>query len=125
MYNKSTEKDPIDLFVLICYSFNHQIRFNSKGEYNMPFGKNRSQFNKTIEQNLINFHKAIKDVIFTNKSFTELKVDKLSKDDYVYCDPPYLITCASYNEQDGWNETQERQLFELLDNLNEREIRFI
>ena len=45
MYNKSTEKDPIDLFVLICYSFNHQIRFNSKGEYNMPFGKNRSQFN--------------------------------------------------------------------------------
>lgn len=124
MYNKSTEKDPIDLFVLICYSFNHQIRFNSKGEYNMPFGKNRSQFNKTIEQNLINFHKTIKDVIFTNKSFTELKIDKLSKDDYVYCDPPYLITCASYNEQDGWNETQERQLYELLDNLNEREIRF-
>jgi len=124
MYNKSTEKDPIDLFVLICYSFNHQIRFNSKGEYNMPFGKNRSQFNKTIEQNLINFHKTIKNVIFTNKSFTELKVDKLSKDDYVYCDPPYLITCASYNEQDGWNETQERQLYELLDNLNEREIRF-
>ena len=65
MYNKSTEKDPIDLFILICYSFNHQIRFNSKGEYNMPFGKNRSQFNKTIEQNLINFHKTIKDVIFT------------------------------------------------------------
>lgn len=27
------------LYVLICYSFNHQYRFNSKGEFNMPFGK--------------------------------------------------------------------------------------
>lgn len=114
------------LYVLICYSFNHQFRFNSKGEFNMPFGKNRSQWNDNIKKNLTNFHKAIteKDIIFTNKDFRELKVDKLKPNDFVYCDPPYLITCATYNEKDGWNEQCEKDLLNLLDNLNSQGVRF-
>ena len=114
------------LYVLICYSFNHQFRFNSKGEFNMPFGKNRSQWNDTMKKNLINFHKAIKDknIIFTNNDFSALKVDKLTSNDFVYCDPPYLITCATYNEKDGWNETCERKLLDLLDELNSKSVKF-
>ena len=114
------------LYVLICYSFNHQFRFNSKGEFNMPFGKNRSQWNDNIKKNLTIFHKAIteKDIIFTNKDFRELKVDKLKPNDFVYCDPPYLITCATYNEKDGWNEQCEKDLLNLLDNLNSKGVRF-
>ena len=117
---------PIMLYVLICYSFNHQFRFNSKGEFNMPFGKNRSQWNDTMKKNLINFHKAIKDknIIFTNNDFGVLKVDKLTSNDFVYCDPPYLITCATYNEKDGWNETCERKLLGLLDELNSKSVKF-
>ena len=114
------------LYVLICYSFNHQFRFNSKGEFNMPFGKNRSQWNNNIKKNLTNFYKAIteKDIIFTNKDFRELKADKLKPNDFVYCDPPYLITCATYNEKDGWNEQCEKDLLNLLDNLNSKGVRF-
>lgn len=130
-YNKHIEDGysfimPIMLYVLICYSFNHQFRFNSKGEFNMPFGKNRSQWNDTMKKNLVNFHKAIteKNIIFTNKDFNELKIDKLSSNDFVYCDPPYLITCATYNEKDGWNETSERKLLELLDKLNSKSVKF-
>lgn len=130
-YNKHIEDGysfimPIMLYVLICYSFNHQFRFNSKGEFNMPFGKNRSQWNNTMKKNLINFHKAIteKNIIFTNKDFNELKIDKLSSNDFVYCDPPYLITCATYNEKDGWNENSERKLLELLDKLNSQSVKF-
>lgn len=130
-YNKHIEDGysfimPIMLYVLICYSFNHQFRFNSKGEFNMPFGKNRSQWNDTMKKNLINFHKAIteKNIVFTNKNFNELKVEKLTTNDFVYCDPPYLITCATYNEKDGWNETHEKELLELLDNLNMQNIKF-
>lgn len=43
------------LYVLICYSFNHQYRFNSKGEFNMPFGKERSQWNENMKTILSNF----------------------------------------------------------------------
>lgn len=131
-YNKGLNEDvppyTLDmlLYVLICYSFNHQLRFNSRGEFNMPFGKNRSQWNDTMKKNLINFHKAIieKDIIFTNKDFGELKVDKLTPNDFVYCDPPYLITCATYNEKDGWNINSEKRLLSLLDELNEHDIKF-
>jgi DNA adenine methylase Dam len=114
------------LYVLICYSFNHQFRFNSRGEFNMPFEKNRSQWNDNMKKNLINFHKAIteKKIIFTNKDFKELKIDKLSCNDFVYCDPPYLITCATYNEKDGWNEQCETDLLDLLDRLNSKSVKF-
>lgn len=114
------------LYVLICYSFNHQYRFNSKGEFNMPFGKERSQWNENMKNNLINFHRQIKekDIVFLNKDFRQLKVDKLGNDDFVYCDPPYLITCATYNEKDGWNQECEEDLLKLLDELNTKKIKF-
>ena len=99
-------------YAMLMHSFNYQIRFNKNGEYKMPFGKDRSCFNQSTENNFINFVNEIhnKNIFFTNKDFTELKIEKLKEDDFVYCDPPYLITCASYNEQDGWNEIKERQL---------------
>lgn len=124
-YNNS-DKNPLDLFVLICFSFNHQIRFNKKDEYNMPFGKNRSAYNATIEKNLINFKKKIdkQNVFFVNKDFSELKIEKLTENDLVYCDPPYLITCATYNEKDGWNDKKEVQLLSLLDNIDSKNIKF-
>ena len=125
--NEYNEKKEIrDLFVLIAYAFNNQIRFNSKEEFNMPFGKDRSEFNKRMDSNLKNFidfitsHKCY----FTKNSFTELKLDKLKGNDFVYADPPYLITCASYNENGGWNEKCERDLLNTLDKCNENGIKF-
>ena len=114
------------LYVLICYSFNHQYRFNSKGEFNMPFGKERSQWNENMKNNLINFHRQIKekDIVFLNKDFRQLKTNKLGNDDFVYCDPPYLITCATYNEKDGWNQECEEDLLKLLDELDTKKIKF-
>ena len=58
-YNNS--KNILDLFVLTCFSFNHQIRFNSKHEFNIPFGKERSSYNSSIEANLFQFVQALKE----------------------------------------------------------------
>ena len=92
------DKDLIKFFLLICYSFNHQIRFNKKEEFNMPFGTNRSQYNQKIEENLISFCKQLqtKSVQFENNDFKNFNFAKLNKNDFVYADPPYLITTASY-----------------------------
>ena len=43
-------------------------------------------------------------------------------DDLVYLDPPYLITFSEYNKL--WNEETERDLLVLLDELNDRGVRF-
>ena len=48
----------------------------------------------------------------------------IHKNDLVYCDPPYLITTATYNEKEGWTEQDEIDLLTILDNLSERGIKF-
>lgn len=125
LYNEGNKEWYI-FYAMLTHAFNYQIRFNKKGEYNMPFGRNRSYFNPTLERNFIKFAKAIeeKNIIFTNHNFKDLKINLLNKDDFVYLDPPYLITCASYNEQGGWNEEEEYSLLNLCDNLNNNSIKF-
>lgn len=122
--NKYTDEANILFYILSCYSFSNQIRFNSKGQFNMPFGKR--DFNKNMRNNLSKFINKIKEINirFINNDFTKLDVYKLNKNDFVYCDPPYLITLASYNEKDGWNETKEQKLLNLLDNSHKNNIRF-
>ena len=125
-YYNEGNKEWYIFYSMLTHSFNYQIRFNKKGEYNMPFGRNRSHFNATLEKHFINFANAIerKSIVFTNENFEDLNLDNLSKNDFVYLDPPYLISCASYNEQDGWNEDKEYKLLDLCDRLNDRGIKF-
>jgi site-specific DNA-adenine methylase len=62
--------------------------------------------------------------IFSCSDFREFDTTALAENSFVYCDPPYLITCATYNEQGGWNEKLEHDLYLLLDTLNEHKIKF-
>jgi DNA adenine methylase len=119
-YNKS--KEPLLLLCLIFYSFNHQFRFNSKGGFNMPFGKNRSHFNATIEKNLVAFKPCLDDVVFSTFDFSIFDVDSLTENDFVYIDPPYLISTATYNA--SWNETHEQLLLDLMVRLDNNSVKF-
>jgi adenine-specific DNA-methyltransferase len=114
----------IMLYTLIVYAFNNQIRFNSKGEFNLPVGKR--DFNNKMKSKLCAFVDRLQEgnYTFMCQDFRDADTSELTQDSLVYCDPPYLITCATYNEQDGWNEQHERDLLASLDGLNERGIRF-
>jgi len=107
------------LFVLICHSFNNQIRFNKKGGFNLPFGKQRSSYNKAIQKRLNLFSEKIKDVEFIHGTYEEYE---LKQGDYLYCDPPYLVTTATYNT--GWGIEEEFKLLASLDSLDEQGINF-
>ena len=63
-YNKSKDKNPLDLYVLVCYAFNYQFRFNNAHEFNSSFGKDRSSFNERMRSNLIKFHGRIQNISF-------------------------------------------------------------
>ncbi|NRG35191.1 Dam family site-specific DNA-(adenine-N6)-methyltransferase, partial [Niallia circulans] len=115
---------PIIFYILIVYGFNNQIRFNGSGEFNMPTGKR--DFNKKMETKLQSFKNALtsKNIRFENKDFREL-IDEITDDqDFVYLDPPYLISTASYNENGGWGVKEEKDLLVKLNELNERNIKF-
>ena len=127
-YNRSP--NPLDLFVLTCYSFNHQIRFNSKHEFNTPFGKERSAYNDNIERNLIVFCNALKEksIVFSTQDFANFDFSDFNGRDFVYCDPPYLISTGSYNDGKrgfkDWTETEEQKLLVLLGRLDSLGVRF-
>lgn len=130
-YNET--KNVEDLFILICYSFNFQMRFNNSHQYNSSFGYEASTMNDNIRNNINLFVNAIhsKNVIFQSKDFREVDLSNLGKlgyNDMVYCDPPYLISGAVYQDGKrgfkGWNQQDDIDLYNLLDELNSRGIKF-
>lgn len=125
-YNK--DKNWHMFYAIVSHAFNYQIRYNKKGEYNMPFGKDRSSFNDTLQKKFVDFVNELhsKDnYIFTNKDFRDVDFDSLGENAFVYSDSPYLITNAAYNENGGWTEKDEVDLYDLLDKLNEKGINFM
>lgn len=114
----------IMLYVMIVYAFNNQIRFNNKGKFNLPVGKR--DFNKKMVDKLSEFIDVIKrqNSVFTCEDFRNFDISSLSSEDFIYLDPPYLITCATYNEQGGWTEETEKELLLFIDKLNENNIKF-
>jgi len=127
-YNSS--KGVLELFVITCYSFNHQIRFNNSHQFNTPFGKGRSSYNSSIKKNLVDFCVALqeKSIVLSNDDFMRFDFTEFGVNDVVYCDPPYLITTGSYNDGKrgfkDWSVKEENELLELLDALNDRGVKF-
>lgn len=122
-YNE--DKDPLLLYALIVYAFNNQVRFNSSGGYNLPVGKR--DFNNSMQEKLVSFVTELNaktKVSFTNQDFRSLDLSTLPKDTLIYCDPPYLITTASYNESGGWTETDEHELLAFLEKVDSLGLKF-
>ena len=123
-YNKYQGANVLDFYTLMFYSFSQQFRFNSKGDFNMPCGNDCfSDKNREYISNGTKFFKR-DNVKINNGDFQKLCVEELNKDDFVYLDPPYFNTTATYNENNGWSEDDENTLYLLCERLNENEIKF-
>jgi adenine-specific DNA-methyltransferase len=122
------ERDPKMLYLLILYGFNQQIRFNSSYDFNNPVGP--ASLNDNMLEKITSFCRRIQEqnVIFLSKDFEELKI-YINNNTFVYCDPPYLITLGSYNDGkrgfNGWNQNDELRLYNFLDYLNKKKIKFM
>lgn len=114
----------IMLYALIVFGFNNQMRFNERGEYNLPVGKR--DFNDVIRHKLEVFVDKLKEQrpLMLNKDFRHFDINQLDTQSLVYLDPPYLISTATYNEGGGWTEREETDLLRFMDVLNARGIKF-
>lgn len=123
--NKNSKKANVMLYTLMVYGFNNDIRFNKNKEFNLPVGK--TDFNKNNLNKIINFNKIAKkkNILFLCTNYNSKEAIKyMYKADFVYFDPPYLITTAVYNEGNNWTDKNEKELINLLDDLNKKNIKF-
>ena len=101
--NKDDTVESASLFYYLNRTgYNGLCRFNSSGEFNVPFGQY-----KTINYrpDFLEFKGVFANWEFTNTDFDQVP---LEPDDFVYADPPYDVEFTAYSKGGfGWDE-QER-----------------
>lgn len=119
------ERNPLDTLNLCFHSFNSQCTFNENGQSTQSSGLDgfRGQYNSELRANLQKMHSCFRsgNFTFTSGDFRALDLSRLTRNDYVYCDPPYIITNAYYCK--NWKEAEERDLLALLQELDKRGVR--
>ena len=120
MFNDLTEKkysDALLYFFINKTAYSGMIRYNSKGEYNVPFGRyehlNTSLVTKKHSELLANTE-------IYNMDYKPI-FDMAESDDFMFLDPPYDCIFSDYgNEEykDGFNNECHITLAEDFKNLN-------
>ncbi len=117
----ANKTDMLKLYMLLIYGFNRMLRFNARGDFNLPVGN--VDFNSNVLKALKDYFHFIQDknIIFSNTDYRDFLLSiQLDKGDFIYLDPPYLISGSEYNKL--WNENLESCLYELLEKLDSQGI---
>ena len=104
------------LYALVVHGYNSNVRFGPNG-YNIPYGDRT--FNESTRRNLEEFCARLRSLeaqIVTGDYEETVRECKPGPNDYVYMDPPYLITLAPYNT--SWNDADECRLLQFADSLH-------
>jgi DNA adenine methylase len=106
-------------------AYSGMIRYNAKGEYNVPYGRYKN-FNTSLitEQH----HNLLLNTEIHNSDYREIFA-LTEPDDFVFLDPPYDCIFSDYGneeyQEDGFNEESHRQLANDFFNLNCRALMVI
>lgn len=107
--------DPLYFLFLNRADFNGMIRFNRKGEFNVPFCQKPKRFSKAYITKICNQIDGVtkvmqgKNWVFKCCSWQEA-FDEAKENDYIYLDPPYIGRDTSYVGE--WPEVEAVQLAE-------------
>ena len=118
-FNK--EKDPLDFLFLNRSCFNGLIRFNRKGDFNVPFCRKPERFAKAYVTKIVNQIEYVynllqlKDFTFVCQDFSKT-IQNGRNGDIIYCDPPYIVRHTEYFN--GWDENKEFELNRQLSNTD-------
>jgi DNA adenine methylase len=112
-FNETTDlKRKAELFYYLNRTgFNGLCRYNSKGGYNVPYGKYKSI---TYKRDFTEYVELLSRYEFHCGSYGSLRI---SSDDVVYADPPYDTPFTKYAKEDfGWQD--QCHLVDVLDGVN-------
>lgn len=121
--NNFQKNDPLILYILLIYGFNRMLRFNGGGKFNLPVGN--VDFNKNVVNALNSYFDFVHDkkISISSNDFKKFFSDKkYLKNDFVYLDPPYLISASEYNKL--WSQKLETDLLKMIDTLDKKGVKF-
>ena len=113
----NSKHSSFDFIFLSRAGFNGMMRFNRKGEWNIPFCKKANRFAPAYITKICNQIHHIAHIIrqkeweFNNVDFIQT-IERAKPGDIIYCDPPYFGRYVDY--YNGWTEQNEVELFEAL-----------
>jgi len=121
-----TELDDLSIASRFIYlnktAFNGMFRVNSRGEYNVPYGK---YSNPLIcdEDNLLNVSSVLQNVEIYHRDYSEVK-KFAQKGDFIYFDPPYypLNKTSSFTSytKEGFLESTQVELRNIFEELSSK-----
>lgn len=118
-FNK--KRGPAELLFLSRTCVNGLIRFNSSGDFNNSLHHTRPGINPDTLRDIIHeWSRIISKTTFLTTDYKKL-LAKSKKGDIVYLDPPYMGNKGRYQKLDF----QFDELWETLDNLNKKKVRWI
>jgi len=112
--------DPLDFIFLNRACFNGLIRFNNKGEFNVPFCRNTNRFRQAYVSKIVNQISQIQQIMqdkeweFRVGDWKEC-VENVEADDFVYLDPPYAGRHTDYYQK--WTENDTVELYKIIRQL--------
>ncbi len=112
--------DPLDFIFLNRACYNGLIRFNSKGEFNVPFCREPNRFSESYVSKVVNRIAQIQKIMqgkeweFRVGDWKEC-VTHVKEDDFVYFDPPYTGRHTDYYNK--WTENDTLELYSIIRHL--------
>lgn len=126
MYNGIVEKKYLDAtlyYFINKTSYSGMLRFNSKGEFNVPFGRYKNFNTQLVSEE----HSGLlKRTEITNEDYSEI-FNRCTVNDFVFLDPPYDCIFTDYGniEQNGFAEDDHRRLAQDFRNLESKSLMVI
>lgn len=119
--NFNITKKPEDLMFLSRTCVNGLIRFNKKGEFNNSLHYSRKGIRpNTLKDIILDWSGRIQNIEFTHEDYKDSTIN-ISKNDFVYLDPPYFNTRGRYY---GLSTIDFKEFYEYLTTLNEKGVKF-
>ena len=120
MYNGLTASKYSDAFLYYFINktaYSGMIRFNAKGEFNVPYGRYK---NFCIDKVTRQHSELLKNTEIYNEDYQNI-FDMVNSDDFIFLDPPYDCVFSDYGNEEyreGFNEDAHRLLANNIKKLN-------
>lgn len=112
MFNHKIESEYLEsvvYFFINKTAYSGMIRYNAKGEYNVPFGRYKNLNTKLITDK---HYELLKRTEIYNYDYSEI-FNMAGNNDFIFLDPPYDCVFSDYGNEtykDGFGEDEHRRL---------------